>query len=198
MTGTGAWYEALGVVLESGGEGLVLLHCLEVLSGEEVEEGGEEEDGLVAVGVGDSVDTVVGIEVVEEGVEVELEGGAPLLEGMEVLEAEQGGGGSSNRGDGGAGGEDRGGAALSRGGARGGTSVRGAGDAARGGGTSRGGPGSVGQRGGGGSAGRSAETPVDASPVLRSRAPDLGAHGVREKSFNIYSIWFYFILFISI
>ena len=89
MTGTGAWYEALGVVLESGGEGLVLLHCLEVLSGEEVEEGGEEEDGLVAVGVGDSVDTVVGIEVVEEGVEVELEGGAPLLEVMEVLEAEQ-------------------------------------------------------------------------------------------------------------
>ena len=68
--------------------------------------------------------------------------------------------------------------------------MRGAGDAARGGGASRGGPGSVGQRGGGGSAGRSAETPVDASPVLRFRAPDLGAHGVREKSFNIYSIWF--------
>ena len=71
---------ALGVVLEYGGGDLVLLHCLEVLSGEEGEEGEEEEDGLVAVGegeaeVGATVDTVVGIEVVEEGVEVELEGG---------------------------------------------------------------------------------------------------------------------------
>ena len=61
--------------------------------------------------------------------------------------------------------------------------MRGAGDAARGGGTSRGGPGSVSQRGGGGSAGRSVDTPVDASPALRTRAPDVGAHGVREKVF---------------
>ena len=98
-TGTGAWYVVLGVVLEYGGGDLVLLHCLEVLSGEEGEEGEEEgeEDGLVAVGegeagVGATVDLVVVTEVVEEGVEVELGGGALQLKVMEVLEAEQEGG----------------------------------------------------------------------------------------------------------
>ena len=61
--------------------------------------------------------------------------------------------------------------------------MRGAGEAVRGGGVARGGSGSDGQRGGGGSAGRSADVPVDASPVLWFRVPDLGAHGVREKVF---------------
>ena len=61
--------------------------------------------------------------------------------------------------------------------------MRGAGEVVRGGGVARGGSGSDGQRGGGGSAGRSADVPVDASPVLRFRVPDLGAHGVREKVF---------------
>ena len=77
---------ALGVVLEYGGEGLVLLHCLEVLSGEEGEEGEEEEeeDGLVAVGegeagVGATVDLVVVTEVGEGGVGGELGGGALQL-----------------------------------------------------------------------------------------------------------------------
>ena len=91
-----------------------------------------------------------------------------------------------------------GGAAPTRGGRGGGTPVSGPREVVRGGGVARGGSGSAGQPGGGGSAGRSFDRPVDASPLLRFRAPDNGAHEVREKYVNIYFIWVYYKLSISI
>ena len=51
---------------------------------------------------------------------------------------------------------------------------------------------------GGGSAGRSFDRPVDASPLLRFRAPVSAAHEVREKYVNIYFIRVYYKLSISI